>query len=246
MPQETGRMATDPQVANPMQAGARKTNPLLWILLGVAALIVFASISVLIGAVFVAAKVVRNPVAAAASLLASTNKDVEIVSRDDAGGTITVRDKSSGKTVTMNVDELKRGRISFSGDGREVVMEAGDNGIHVKSSDGTAVDIGRRKLPDWVPSYPGASVQGSFSSNGGEAGTASIAFTTKDSAERVLAFYGDALKKAGLSVTDTPMQRSGNSSSSGSLAGVDDRRNISVNVSAGDDETTVGITYSGR
>lgn len=226
--------------------GYRRVHPLVWILLGIGALILFAGMAAAFGLYFVAKKVASNPLAAASSVLAATNRDVEVVSRDDAGGTITIRDRNSGRTATLSLNDVKNGRIAISGNGREAVLEAGEGGIHVQSSDGGSVNI-HGKLPGWVPQYPGANLQGSFSARGGDTQTASIAFTTRDEAEKVLAFYTEALQKAGFSVTATPAQQSG-SSSSGSVVGVssDEKRNLTVNVSADDEETTVGITWSGR
>jgi hypothetical protein len=233
-------MATMPPSSAPMQPSPRKgVSPIVWVLLVIAGLIVLAGIAVIGGGIWIARKVSDNPVAAAATILAAANPDIEVLSRNDEGGTVTFREKSTGKTVTLNLDQMKRGKVIFSGDGKDVVMQAGEDGLHVKSSDGSTVDIGRSnaKLPDWIPTYPGTTVQGSFSTSGRDESAASVGFTTKDGNEKVLKFYEDGLKNSGLHVSRT----SGGVITARSEDGT---RQVTVHVSGDEGESTVGITYS--
>ena len=93
-----------------------------------------------------ASRVAENPVEAIATLVAAGNPDVEVVSSNKEKGIVTFREKSTGKTVTLTLDQMKGGKISFSGDedGKEVRVEAGPDGVRVKSADGKEVEIGAK------------------------------------------------------------------------------------------------------
>jgi len=178
----------------PVPGGApprKKTNPLVWVLVGILCFFLLIGIALTVGAYFVyhKAKEValtseKNPGRAAAKLLAALNPDVEVVSTDEDHGLITIRDKRTGKTVTINFEDAKKGRISFEEQGKETVTLGG----------------GPVRLPGWFPSYPGASAAETFSSRTSERDVTSFQFTTKDSVDQVARFYESALKNAGLKV----------------------------------------------
>ena len=61
-----------------------------------------------------------NPDAAvvrAAELALRLNPEVDVVSSDPAAGTITVREKKTGKEVTFNLEDIKAGKFSITADG---------------------------------------------------------------------------------------------------------------------------------
>ncbi len=97
----------------------------------------------------------RNPAAAAARIAALASNHVDIVIEDDNAGTLTLRDRRTGKTVTMcHLDQAKGGKFSFSAegdDGKTATMEFGGAG---------------GKIPSWVPSYPGSSPQFNITARG--------------------------------------------------------------------------------
>ncbi|MGA2003567.1 MAG: hypothetical protein ABSG70_09305, partial [Terriglobales bacterium] len=53
----------------------------------------------------------KNPGLATAKMAAAMNADVEIISSDDNAGTITVRDKKTGKVTTMKFDPQKKAMV---------------------------------------------------------------------------------------------------------------------------------------
>jgi hypothetical protein len=135
----------------------------------------------------------KNPAAAAARMMVAANPDAELVSMDENRGIVTVRDKKTGKTITLNFEDIKNGKLSFEG----------ENGEKVAIGSGAA-----GQLPSWLPAYPDANSVGVFSSQGQNGSEAAFGFTTSDPADKVFEFYDTALKSAGLNVTLT---RSGDS-----------------------------------
>jgi hypothetical protein len=234
----------------PVPGGApkKKVSPVIWVLVGVVGLFLMLGIVVIAGGIFVAKKIADNPALAAATALAAANPDVEVVSNDPNLGTVTFRDKRTGKTVTLDFEQIKEGRMVFTEDGKEVSVEAGESGLHIKSSDGQTVQIGAdAKLPSWIPSYPGTRMQGTFSSSGDTEDAATATFTSRDSPERVLQFYAEAFKKEGLKVNETSHQENGSMAGGVVTAESEDRsRQASVTVSTDRGEVSALVTYSSK
>ena len=114
-----------------------------------------------------------NPGFAAAKMLAAMNPDVEVVSADEGTGKITLREKKTGKTVTLDFQDIEKGRISFEDESGEKLDiqtegEGGRGSVTMKGSDGT-MQWGTGSLadvPGWVPKFPGARMEGAFSAQG--------------------------------------------------------------------------------
>ncbi len=74
-------------------------------------------------------------------MVATMNPDVETVSSDDSSGTITVRDKKTGKTTTLKFDPEKKTMVVTDENGKEATVRVntdGDKGtVEVQSADGT-------------------------------------------------------------------------------------------------------------
>ncbi|MGJ5818412.1 hypothetical protein [Paludibaculum fermentans] len=229
------------QQAPPPAAGAKKgIGPLGWVLIGLGGFCLLIGILVVGAGFFVAHKVKdagfdsdlaqRNPQLAAAKVMAALNPDVEVIRVDDEKGVLTIREKKTGKTITINADDVKNGKITFSDD------STGD-----KVSFGAGTDI---KLPSWVPEYPGSKPEGTISASGhnGEGGMAH--FTTSDSVSKVLSFYNEELKGAGFKITSNISGDSGDSK--GGLVTAensDSKHTVMVTVGNSDKGTEVSITY---
>jgi hypothetical protein len=174
----------------------------------------------------------RNPAYATAKMMVTLNPEVEEVSHDEAAGTITIREKKTGKVTTMRFGDLKNGHFSFS-----ATDENGQTG---------SVEIGEGvgKLPSWVPVYPGAKAEGTFAAKGGsgedaEGGT--VAFTTPDSASKVTSFYQDKAKDLGMKASMTTSGAEG-----GMLIFADEgsKRTLSVVVGGSAGQTSINLIYS--
>jgi len=165
----------------------RKTSPLVWILIAIAAFVILGGVFVAVGTFFVARTLksaAGNP-AGVIRMIASMNPDVEVVSSDEATGKITIKDKKTGKTVTMNFDDVKNGKVVFEEEG---------------SGTRAVIGGGSTRVPAWVPAYPGSSTQGKFSSStdGQEAGQYTL--KTSDSVDKVSGYYQETLKKDGYKI----------------------------------------------
>jgi len=218
----------------------RKAGPLIWILGGIGAIFLLIVILVAGAGLFIAHKAKtagfdtelaqRNPTLAAAKVMAAMNPNVEIVSMDEDRGTLTLREKKTGKTVTINANDMKEGKLTFSDE---------STGQHVTFGADSAA-----KLPDWVPSYPGSKPEGTFSASGNEGESGMAHFETSDAGSKVLDFYQDKLKDAGFKITSTFNGDSGDSR--GGIVTAEDaanRRNVMVTVRSTANGTEVALTY---
>ncbi len=225
-------MSTPPTMPDPNSGGqpvvVKKTSPLVWILAGIGIFMVLAMATCAIGGYYFMHKVKeagfdpelmqKNPGAAMAKMVTALNPNYEVVTTNDRAGTVTVREKSTGKTITYKFDKDKQSLVIMADDGSEVKIGA-DSGA---------------KLPSWVPAYPGATVEGSFSAQGPDGSSGSFSFKTSDDAEKVTAFYQEQLKAAGYTIN---VVSSGNQG--GMVSGEDTNNKRTVIVTVG---TSSGTT----
>ena len=124
----------------------KKIHPVVWVLIGLAGCFLLVIMSVVAGGVYVASRVAQNPAEAAAALIAAGNPDVEVVSSNRDRGLVTFREKSTGKTITVNLEQLKEGKIVFTDQDKEteVVLEAGPDGVKIQDSDGKKIEIANK------------------------------------------------------------------------------------------------------
>jgi hypothetical protein len=253
--------------APPAAAALRKgVSPIVWILGIVAGIFVLGMVMLIGGGLFVAHKVKqvgfdpdlwrRNPGVAAAKMIAATNPDVSVVSVNERAGVITLKDKRTGETVTLNFEDVKNGRISFQGKGADdrITIDAHGDGatgtMEMKSAEG-AVKFGAgaaAKIPTWMPSYPASNPQGNFSAqskDGSESG--SFLFVTKDAPSAVLSFYEQNLKGAGFQITSNITTQS--AGQNGGLLTAEDsgtKRKVVVTVGTSNEGTTANIMFEAK
>jgi hypothetical protein len=148
----------------------------------------------------------KNPAMAVAKMMAAINPDIEVLSVDEATETIKVRDKKTGKVMSVNLADAKKGKITFEDDksGKVEIQAQGEGdkvGIEIKGAEGSlSIGANAGKLPDWLPAYPNAESTGNFGINAKEGKAASLTFKTKDPVEEVVSFYEEALKGQGMEV----------------------------------------------
>lgn len=241
--------APSEQVAPPR----RKSKVVVWVLLGCGGLIALALIAMLALGLFIRHKASEfggNPGFAAAKMLAAMNPDVEVVRADEASGKITLREKKTGKTITLDFRDIQKGRISFEDESGEKVDirtegEGASGSMTVKSSEGT-MQFGAGALadvPGWVPKFPGARLAGSFTAQGkgGEGGTFQI--QCDGSVQKVADFYERAFNAAGMKVSKHTMQSEGKSMVM--LTGTEESgHTVNASVTTGDGGTLATIVYS--
>lgn len=240
-----------PPAAGPPKRGF---SPVVIVLLVLAGLFLVAGLAVLAGGLFLVHKAKQagvdadlmqtNPGLAVAKMLAATNPDIELVDVDDAAGKVTLREKSSGRTVTLDFEQIRQGKISFETDeGEAGTISAQEGGGRVTSRSGTVEwhAGGEVRLPAWLPAYPGAEVRGSTTSHTSEGEFVSTILLTQDPVERVSTFYRRALERAGMKV-EVASHTEGGRADVISAAGSDNRRRASVIVGREDEGTVITLT----
>lgn len=199
----------------PQGAPAKKTSPLVWILGGVAVLLFggmltcgvvgFLAVRAVKHAGFDPELMQRNPGLAMAKMAAAMHPDLETVSTNEREGTITMREKSTGKLTTFRFDPDKKTMVVVDDQGKQVTIgvtgDGRDGAVTVQSADGNLRIGAGGKLLAWVPVYPGASPEGNYSAQTKEGEQNSFSFKHKDAPSKILAWYQDQLKSAGFTVT---------------------------------------------
>jgi hypothetical protein len=175
-------------IVMPPPAARRKTNVVVWILCGLAGLIVLG----LIGTAVTAYWFVSNPGLALSKVLTAANPNIEVLHVDNAGRRLTIRDRRDGSEVSVSFDDVKDGRIRFSArdeNGKVGQVEIGG---------------GAGRLPSWVPVYPGAKVESHISGQGNDGDERAeggvYQFTSGDSPSEVMSFYQDKARDLGMKV----------------------------------------------
>lgn len=202
----------------------KKTNIVVWVLLGIAAFIVVGGIVLVGGAVYFVKQVAGsgNPGMAIAKVITALNPDLEVISMD--GETVKVRVKSTGEEAEVNLSDLQRGKID------------------IKTKDGRVVVGGKGKIPDWLPKYPGMKgdpiVQ--VESQGNENGN--LVYQTNDNASKVSSFYESEFKVAGFTVTS----QSAVDGEEGVVITKADSgaKSATIKVIQGNNKTVVSVKYS--
>ncbi len=236
-------MQPSPMMGQPVGAApvaAKGMSPLVIVLLVIGGLFVLGIVGMVGTGFFLVHKakqagfdtelMQRNPAYAAAKLMIAANPDITEVSHDDRAGTVTVRDKKTGEVMTMNFDDIKNGRMKFTGTdnkGKTATVEIGG---------------GAGKLPSWIPEYPGSTAQATFAvkANGDEGEGGNFTFTTKDAPSKVLSFYQDKTKDLGMKTNVTTTANEG-----GMISAADENtdRSLTILVGSSSGETTVNVTY---
>jgi hypothetical protein len=232
-----GAAAPPPQYGSPQQYGApprKGMSPVAIILLVIGGLFMLGIIAVAGAGYFFVHKVkdaAKNPGLAIAKMVTMSNPELQVLNTNDSNGTITVRDRNTGKVTTMKFDDVKNGgKFTITADddkgGKATVQFGGEAG----------------KLPAWVPQYPGSTPKSTYSITGSSAdgNGGNFTFTTSDSASKVLDFYGDKIKDAGMKVTSTTTTPDG-----GMVSGTDDSGEHTLIAIVGNSsgQTTVNVTY---
>lgn len=227
---------------------AKKISPIVWILVGIVGFMFLVAIVLGVGGYFFARKVKEmagSPVGVA-RMLTAMNPDVEVISSDESTGKITIKEKKTGKVITVNLDDIKNGKIVFQEDGKEAVsIQASGDGkegsVDIKTAEGTAhLGSGASKAPAWVPAYPGSSPQGNYSASTDKEDTGSYTFKTPDSVDKVSKHYQETLKSAGFTVEHISMGEGGVVSGKTE----DEKRTVVVTLSKDGSETTAAVVFN--
>jgi hypothetical protein len=229
----------------------KKTSVWVWILGGI--VLFFFAITITCGIIgYMGMRMIKqagfdselmknNPGLAMAKMVTAMNKDYETVSTNDRTGTIVVREKSTGKVMTMKFDPATKQMVVTTDDGKQAKVTIDSNGVSAQSADGT-VKFGSatgNDVPSWVPVYPGSSPQGTMSSTSAEGSQNTFTFKSSDPSTKIITFYSDQLKAAGFTINMTTTTDQG-----GMVQATDDakKHTISVIVGSSSDGTETAIT----
>jgi uncharacterized protein YneF (UPF0154 family) len=203
----------------PPQQPAKKGLPVwAWIGIGCGALIVLAMIVTMAGGFFIAnkakkfaAEIEDDPQAAAmmaAKTIVKLNPELEEVSSDKEAGTITIRNKATGEVITVNLEDIKEGKLSFTGDEGEVNIDASQldetGSLKVTGKDGEVIFSSGEAtddVPSWVPLFPGTEPANRHAMKSGGDEMGGFELETTASVSDVLDFYREALTNAGFEVS---------------------------------------------
>ncbi len=232
--------------------GKKGLPVLAWIAIGCGGLVVLAGVAFTVLGWFAVSKVKDvagefedNPTKAAAEMMVRMNPDLELVESDDDAGTVTIREKSSGKVVTFNYEDIDEGRISFESEEGKVEIGAtgGDEGAMTITTEKGETRIGAGgDVPDWLPTHPATVASQSIMRTSGPSGDSGQAsFTVDAPAAEVAEFYRSALEGDGYEVTTTT-----HTSGEGSLTIVSGQREgstVVASVTEVDGQTQAAVQY---
>lgn len=148
-----------------------------------------------------------SPEMTAARMIVKMHPDIEEVGEDPEAGTITIREKKSGKEITVHLKDLKNGKFSFESDEGHVEISAeegaGDQGqVKVSSDKGTMV-LGKgaeSAYPDWIPVPEGMTAKGEYMMNDNGARNGALKLEGDLDPTAIQAFYEKKLKDDGFEV----------------------------------------------
>jgi hypothetical protein len=243
-----------------MASGEKKgLSPLAWVGIGCGILTILVVIVVVVGVVFVGSKVKEvagdldfegQPELSAARMVVRLNPDWEEVAVDEDNGTITVRETSSGKEVTVSFEDIKDGKISFeSEEGSLTIDGSSEEGtIKITGEDGAVTfgsTQGAENAPDWVPVYPGTEPSGGFFTKRDDGLSGAFEIKTSDSIDEVVEFFRSQLDDAGFNVRVNTFSGDGGTESA-MVIGADEggKRGVQVAIDGEGGETSVTVSYS--
>ncbi|MBN1880398.1 hypothetical protein JW823_09840 [bacterium] len=234
-------------------------SPLAWVGIGCGAILLIALVVVFAGGVFVAHKMKdvagdfkENPEMAAARLIVRMNPEIEEVDHDEDAGTITIREKKTGKTVTANFEDIKEGKMTLRGEnGETITFDADKNGeggsMKVTSEEGSwemASGTQAEDVPDWIPLPDGVAPGGHTSMKSDDGIAGGLMIKSNDSIETVMNFYQSELDGNGFQTTTHKI--TGDSGDSAVVSGISEStgRSVTVSISKEEETTICSITYS--
>lgn len=254
-PAPAGPEASNAGPPPPGQSPPRKSKALVYVLAGCGGLVVLAAVILIASGVFIRRHLGdagNNPVMAAARMVAAMNPDIEVVSADEDSGRITLRERKTGKTITMDFRDIQKGRITFEGDkGEQVEIEGGGGPsgvLRVETPEGT-VQAGQTSLahvPDWAPRCPGGEPTGAVSAEGAGADKGVFQLRCRGSVEEVTDFYEGALKKQGMTVRRQALMSG--ATEMALVEGKDDAsgRSVTATVLSSDQGPTAQVVYQSK
>jgi hypothetical protein len=222
--------------------------------------IVVVGIAVVFGGLFVAKKVkdagfdsdlmARNPGLAAARMLVTANPELDLVDMDEAKGTLTIRNKETGETLTVDFKDIQEGRLTFSTEEGEVTFRGDDSGARMEvrgeTGETQTVEFGASadpsRIPDWIPLHQGDLNVGFTATDGGKR-VGMFSIETTASRQDARDFYVAELDGRGFTHSVSSMEGAGMAMISISASHPDGTRELTVLISEAEGKTTITLNY---
>lgn len=202
-----------------------------WILIGLFAFVMLLVIGgAVVGYMFVnkAQQMAKNPLATIAQVAAAANTDIDVLDVNEKTGKITIRDKKTGKTITIDGDAIKDGKITIDSDEGHAEIGAGAN----------------MKLPDWVFLPGDAKVIGGMAGNSDKGAGGTVVFSSNEPLDKIKEFYQGKYGSAGYSQTTSAMTSSGEDQALQLVFQHEDRkRNVTIGAAKNKDGVNGSIVY---
>lgn len=202
-----------------------------WILIGMVTLAMLVVIGASVAAYMLIGKAqqaAKNPLSTIAQIAAAANPDIDVLDVNENTGKITVRDKKTGKTITIDGDAIKDGKITIDSEDGHAEIGSGAN----------------MKLPDWVFLPGDAKVIGGMTGNAEKGAGGTVVFSSNESLEKLKEFYEGKYSSAGYSQTTSAMTTSGEDQALQLVFQHEDRkRNVTIGAAKNKDGVNGSIVY---
>ena len=227
-----------------MSTEKKGLSPIAWIaigcggigLLGLVIFGVLAFIGIQKGKEFIE-EAEKNPGVAVAKAIAWANPEIELVNTDEANQTVTFKNTTSGEEFTVNFKDLEEGRVEFSSNGELVTFEAdqtGDGGTSITTNEGTARfggGLGDAKLPEWLPVFDGAGVEGSMISDTSDLHSGFFTLVIPEGkADAVYDYYKNHFTDLGMEINESTFSVDGGNSKILTAKNAGETQNVTLTI----------------
>lgn len=225
----------------PME-GSKPSKPWKWVLLGLAGLALILVMLIILAFFFVGKRVrsfVAHPEETIAKMVTSANPDTEVVEIDKKKKKITLRNKKTGETVTVDFSDIQQGKIQWKGEGgKSGTLRFGDQGKVRMRNDKD------QNIPPWVPIYPKAKLKGTIINTSQGENQGALTYISFDNPKTIIAFMEKKLKDLGFE-TDTQTYTQNDQVMGGVITGTapDKERKVNIVISHEGDQSTIVVTY---
>jgi len=222
--------------------------------------IVVVAIVVVFSGVFVANKakeagfdtglMARSPGLAAARMMVTANPELDLVDMDEDRGTLTIRNKETGETLTVDFQDIEAGRMTFRTDEGDVTVSTDDSAARMEIRDETGetrtmefgVTADRSRLPEWIPVHPGDLSVGYTATDGGSR-VGMFSIETTASRQDIRDFYVSKLEDQGFTASVSSMEAAGMRVITVNSSDPEGKRNLTILINEGDGKTTITVNY---
>ncbi len=167
----------------------------------------------------------ENPSLAAAKMVITANPELEMVEVDEDTGTMTIRNKETGETITADFKDIEKGRISFKTDKGEMSLGADQS-----------------QIPDWIPLYQGE-LNVAYTVSDEETRAGNFTITADAGIEDIRSFYTSRMENQGFSVESSSLESEGMRTVNLLFADEEDTTNMTVTIREQDVQSIITVTY---